>query len=598
MTSFETSNAHRQPTFAHLCLLFVFSVFLSGPLLTRGIPDLSHDGVSHAIRQVSYSNQLWHGEWYPRWLSNSNIGLGSPTFFFYPAVPSYAASVFYPLLSPRDPDGWLQAGFGCALAIVLSAFTAYFWLRSVARPTAALSGAAVYVLAPYHLTIDTYARGAAAELWSFVWLPLILLSIIRIREGYRGATSALAVVFALLALSHLPTLICFTPVIVAATLFPSGAGPSHASTTTPSRTSIFRVFTGLFIGTGLSALYIAPALLDRSKVNVSQFVSDLYNFRRYWLYPDSGVNLKFSVLLLATTFSTVFFIAILYAALRGRSSPQRREAMFYLGVGIFGLVFMTQLSYPFWRYVPFLSNVSFPWRFGTLLVVSAAALSALAFDQLKKATRPVAAVLAAIVVSWFGCVGFAAWRQYSPSHSTPLPTDNRTLVTFHPDLCEFWPSTAVPGQACAESVASRVQLLQGALAGRSPKSILIEGQQTGAPASATLLSWQPRKVIIAVNASEQSRLTLMHFYYPDWHSHLEGSSELLNLHASPVEGFLQADIPQGQYHLVVELVAGRAERAGLIVSLGSLILLIGLTVFDYKLARTPKAGRIDQPVFA
>lgn len=193
----------------HLCLLFMFALLWCVPLLSRGIPDLSHDGATHANRQVVFSNQLWNGEWYPRWLTDANSGLGSPSFFFYPSIPSYAASLFRPLLAARDRDGWLQAGYGCVLAILLSAAAAYFWLRSLTRPTAALCGACVYILAPYHLAIDTYVRGAAAELWGFVWLPLILLCVEGIRTHARWAPLGLAVAFALLAMAHLPTVILF-----------------------------------------------------------------------------------------------------------------------------------------------------------------------------------------------------------------------------------------------------------------------------------------------------------------------------------------------------------------------------------------------------
>ena len=555
----------------------MFALLWCVPLLTRGIPDLSHDGISHAHRQVSFSSQLWKGEWYPRWLADANSGLGSPSFFFYPAVPSYAASLFRPLLATKDHDGWLQAGYGCVLAIFLSGAAAYFWLRFLSQPRAALFGACIYVLAPYHLAIDAYVRGAAAELWGFVWLPLILLCIEGIRRSASWAPFGLAVVFALLAMTHLPTVLCFSPVIIAAGLLP-GAGRGAVKAT-------LRIVGSLAIGAGLAAIYIVPALADGRKVNLSSYVSDLYDYRRYWLFPNSGVNPKFEIFLLFATVSTLFLIGMLYwVCQRGQSeSPKTLTAKFYLGVAIFGLIFMTQLSYPFWKYVPFLNDVSFPWRFGTLLVVSAAALAALAFDSLTKNQSSILlAFLAAVIVCWMGCGVYASWREYSSSRVAPLPNDNRELVRFRPDLCEFWPTTAAPGQKCIESVGSRVTILEALLAGRPSKSVIVQSGETGVFGSASILKWDPRKVIIAVRASEPSRLTIAHFYYPEWQGRIDNSDERVEIRPSSKEGFLQAEVPKGQYKVVLELVPGKAERIGSMISFCSIFILLGITLADYR----------------
>jgi hypothetical protein len=584
MTSYPVGPSQWRQIATHLCLLFVFALLWCMPLLFRGIPDLSHDGITHAHRQVVFSDQLWSGEWYPRWLADENSGLGSPSLFFYPSIPSYAASLFRPLLAARDPDGWMQAGYGCVLAIMLSAAAAYFWLRSLVHPTAAVYGACVYILAPYHLAIDTYVRGAAAELWGFVWLPAILLCVEGIRSHAKWAPLGLAVSFALLAMTHLPTLICFSPVVVAAGTMPGGISGIRGS----GKTTL-RVMGALATGAGLAAIYVIPALADQEKVSLSHYVNDLYDYRHYWLFPNSGVTPKFAAFLLFATLSTGLYVGLVYwACMRFQSEGRERStAKFFLGVAIFGLIFMTQLSYPFWKYVPFLNDVSFPWRFGTLLVLSAAALSALAFDKLvKHGSWMLWAFLASIIISWMGCGVFASWREYSSSREALLPGDNRMLVRSRPDLCEFWPATAVPGQKCIESVASRVEILQTALASRRPKSVTVRGMDSGTTGSSSILDWQPRKVTIALNVSEPSQLTLTHFYYPDWQGHIDGSGERVEMRPSSNEGFLQADVPKGHYRLVVELVRGKAEKIGDMMSLSFVVILIGLTFADYRFAPT------------
>ena len=57
------------------------------------------------------------------------------------------------------------------LALVLSALAMYLLARSLFGPLAAAVAAIVYALLPYQL-VDLYVRGALAESWAFVWLPL------------------------------------------------------------------------------------------------------------------------------------------------------------------------------------------------------------------------------------------------------------------------------------------------------------------------------------------------------------------------------------------------------------------------------------------
>ncbi|MBI5907256.1 MAG: hypothetical protein HY853_01525, partial [Burkholderiales bacterium] len=48
---------------------------------------IGHDTFSHLIMSRHFVDQLWAGDFYPRWMSNMNAGLGSPVFQFYGPVP-------------------------------------------------------------------------------------------------------------------------------------------------------------------------------------------------------------------------------------------------------------------------------------------------------------------------------------------------------------------------------------------------------------------------------------------------------------------------------------------------------------------------------
>lgn len=142
-----------------------------------------------------------------------NAGFGSPIFFFYAPLPYYITSLLS-LLLPGDLTGASALIFSATLALIASGITAYFWLREFTSSKFAMILAIVYMALPYHLAVDFYIRFAFAELWTFVWMPLILLLSLKINDGKLSSILWLALSLALLILTHLPTLIIFMPVFV------------------------------------------------------------------------------------------------------------------------------------------------------------------------------------------------------------------------------------------------------------------------------------------------------------------------------------------------------------------------------------------------
>ena len=72
---------------------------LSLPVLITGFPALTHDGRVHEVWYTNFAAQFWSGDLYPRWLQNVDMGLGGPTFFFYPPTPFFITSLFQPIFA-------------------------------------------------------------------------------------------------------------------------------------------------------------------------------------------------------------------------------------------------------------------------------------------------------------------------------------------------------------------------------------------------------------------------------------------------------------------------------------------------------------------
>jgi hypothetical protein len=561
----------------HLALLGAFVFLFCWPLLIHGLPELADDAIAHVAWDKSFSTQIATGEWYPRWLADANDGLGSPVFFYYPPVASYASSAFGILFGAHDPDGWLATGYGCFLAVLLSAIGAYFWLRARASGLAALAGAAIYVIAPYHLAVDLYVRGATAEVWSFVWLPLILLSVDALARRWRWAFPALAIAYALLAMTHLPTVVILSPVIVAAGVFL--AQRKQAISTG------LRTIGAMALGAGLAAIYLIPAMFDQWKINIGHLVSSIFNFRYQWFFRPAGWGLDFPERMTIMNVTMFAFIGVLlWLCLRySTDRDARRMAIFYGGVTIFAFIFMSQLSYPFWATIADLRFVQFPWRFSVLPVLSAAMLTALSFSLLKMPRWRIAAIaLGVLVTGWIGATVWVARPEFSAlsGHVTPAMAMVRSQEKSRPSTCEYLPVTTVITQACTNPAYLRILGLEYLLAGNAAKSAYFAaGSADELSGAASVLDWKPRRVLLNVDAPEAGALTLRHFYYAGWSARVAATGESIPIEPSTPAGFMQMSVPQGKHEIIVELPTQPTEKAGRLISLASLTGLAAIVVF-------------------
>jgi hypothetical protein len=564
-------------TAQHSLLLSAIVIALCWPLLVHGVPETSSDGVVHAAWDRSFSNQLAAGELYPRWLSEDFGGLGSPVFFYYPPIPSYASSAFRFIFGARDPDGWLETGYGCFLAVLLSAIGACFWLRSHASGQAAMVGAAIYVIAPYHVAVDLYMRGATAELWSFAWLPLILLSVESLARRSKWGFPALAVTYALLAMTHLPTVLCFSPVVLAAGFFLAQPNRRLASAA--------RAIGAMALGTGLAAIYLVPAMFDKWKINIGHLVSADYDFRDQWFFRPIAWGLDFPELLAILNITMFAFVGLLlWIYLRDRAGRYaRRVAIFYAGVTVFAFVFMSQLSYPVWSLIPYLQFVQFPWRFSVLPPLAAAILSTLSFSHLKSGRHRFVPVAVGVLI--FGWLGMTVWAERPVIAAMRGNPDAAAIqakrdVKFRPGTCEYLPMSAGAVETCSDKASERIDMTQDLLRGHSPRTAFFPaGSADEVSGTAAVLDWKPRKVFLDVDAPVAGPLTLRHFYCAGWSARIADTGEAIAIGPSHPDGLMQVIVPEGRHEIAVELGTQPSEKTGRLISLASLACLVAILMF-------------------
>lgn len=538
-------------------LLFAIPAFINVYLA-------GHDFFFHVMFSHHFTEQLRQGDLYPRWMQQMNAGFGSPIFFFYAPLPYYITSLLS-LLLPGDLTGASALIFSATLALIASGITAYFWLREFTSSKFAMILAIVYMALPYHLAVDFYIRFAFAELWTFVWMPLILLLSLKINDGKLSSILWLALSLALLILTHLPTLIIFMPVFVGHFLF------------IPDKTKRKIVFAhhliAIVLAFGMSAIYWLPAITTQEYINMKNMFVGMYHYTNNFLLTGPGYGHS-TILWRYLTFITVLLSSLAYGAwLFSRMQTHlaiRRELNYWLVIVFLSFLMTMPVSSFIWEWIPVLQKLQFPWRFNTILTLAAVTVFALAVSEhediqfLLHGRKPIAIWLLLLGV----LLGSELVYGFKPIFINRMGHENVTkyLVTSRSPL-EYRPYW-VP--------AERFSLGKiGAFAAATPQ---VKSDQT--ETSWQIKKWQPRSVVLAVNAVTESQLTLHHFYYPGWSGFIDSPATQLQVKPSAT-GLIQFPVPAGQHEVTLTLQPLPEERAGIAISFAAILVWLVLGIFRF-----------------
>ncbi|NJP19169.1 MAG: hypothetical protein HC763_09550 [Hydrococcus sp. CRU_1_1] len=150
--------------------LVIAAAAIQAYMFRNGVIFQSHDIATHIMWLQHFSKQIAEGIWYPRWLAGTNYGYGSPDFVFYPPLVYYLGSFLR--LSGLDIQKTIATLF--LLASLGSGFSFYLYGRTKWGKITSYLGALAYMTSPY-LVLNIYTRGALAEAFALIWIPLGLL---------------------------------------------------------------------------------------------------------------------------------------------------------------------------------------------------------------------------------------------------------------------------------------------------------------------------------------------------------------------------------------------------------------------------------------
>jgi hypothetical protein len=558
---------------AFLALLAVTSCGLvfSYPLWRYGLP-VRGDAIFHSMWYTNFAAQFFAGELYPRWLINMNGGLGSPVFFFYSPLPFYSALLFAPLL-PGGNYGLQPLGASATLALVLSGIAAYLWLRNLSPERAAAAGAIFYMIAPYHLNIDVYARVALAELWGFVWIPLVLYFIHGLRKNRPASLIGLSLSYAALLMSHLPSALIFSVIPPAYAFFVSGRDRRRATIVT---------IVGMLIGAGLVAIYLIPALTTQASISPVDFTADKYFERwiRFSEFQSDALDAQIvrAVMLLVGVAAVAFGLSH-----RAATSAMKRERVFWLLVALASVLMMLSVSKPVWQLITILQAIQFPWRFNLILCTACSGLVALGFAAFKKPYN-IKVVLTGLIGAFLllGSILSAGYKTWNATEQgSALNEVFSKRFAEQRDATEYRPATAASIQeGDFQPLLARICKSDKRIA----QACIVEG--TGA---VRIERWRPREIALNVASEQDISLNVSQFYYPGWTAYVD--ERPYPLQPSQPDGLLNLRLPTGPHHVRLNLSRSKPETAGMFVSAVSAFSLLFSAIAQRGLFRAVKRFR-------
>lgn len=572
----------------HYAIIILIGLLGTLPTIIYGFPDVADDTVNHVLWYTNFSKQLWSGELYPRWLLGMNGGLGSPALFFYGPVSYYATSIFRPLFG-AEAEGWKQLGSSACAALILSGLFAYGWLKALTGRKAALVGAIAYMIIPYHLAVDLYDRGAFAEYWALTWLPLILYFTWKVTaEGRLGfSVVGLALIYALLIMTHLPTTLIFSIIPPAYGFFMAEKGQKLSS--------LLRVVVGMGLGVGLASAYLFPAMLMQKYIPIEKMrVGDFY-WENWFLFSELNLLKSYPGKLTIITLTIVAAAAT--AFLLSRSNQNRRVrslSFFWIGVATLCVFMTTPLSKLVYKVVPILQAIQFPYRFNTALTAAAAALIALGVASIKRPASRLAYLavpcFSILLVLWVAVTGFTMWQGYSSHRNIPEIMEHRKeIIGLGLETVEYHPRWL---QASLDK--EELHHLLDKIG--TTEQHMVQARIPDESAQINIKEWKPRAIALDVTLKNDAVLTVSQFYFPGWTVESSGeASSAFSVSPSTPDGLASIPLAAGQHQISLQLKKLPAEWIGQLVSLVSALTALSLSMVFLIRKKSQREVLMAQP---
>lgn len=559
------------------------------PLLIRG-PSCGHDFNFHFFSWVDVQHIWRQGIPYPSWSPSPDYRAGEPRFIFYPPLELVAGAALGAVLP------WSLVPVVLTFLILACAGLA---VRALARQAmqdgpATLAGCAAIFLG--YALFTAYERTDFAELTGSIWMPLLMLFILRDRNpsapawkrALDGSASLLALTLAAAWLSDAPLGVMAAYLLAAMALAVALIGRSWAP--------IIRAAIAALLGVCAAAVYIVPAVWEERWVAIGRATGDLgVMIQGSWLFarhsdPDLALHdaVLHQVSVIVVAMVAVTMAGVLVCRLRGCLPGRRRWWLPMAAIPVAVLFLQLPISAPVWNLLPELHFMQFPWRWLLALEAPMGIFFAAAIWPAKPRRRfavvPLCAALFLLETVWAGRYWFQPCHPEDtvPALLTRIETgavlndsdqfappdsDDDLLTLGLPDACLVRDSSVALGKPAADGV-----LVWNPAQGTCEATYSAESAHVRAPAE---------HLLIRAHIDRPGYLVLRLRTYPAWRVRVNG--KLISNLPEREDGLMAVPVPRGPVTLTVDWTATPDVIAGRWLSIFFALLLAGLYALEQKL---------------
>lgn len=549
--------------FFWLSAIILFSLLAIFPLFKGGFYPF-HDE-PHIANLYEMIRALSSGQIPPRWAPDFSFNYGHPFFIFYYPLPFYLGAFFY-FVFGLSLIWSLKLVF--LFSLPLSGIAFYYLMKKFFKQTTACAGAVIYMFTPYR-AVDLYVRGAVGELWSFVFMPMVLLTLLALAERrtlknilYSG--SALAG----LVLSHNITPVIFLPF---ALLF---VGTFVLRNKDNKVASCLAVFSGLLAGLAMSAYYWLPLFIEKKYLQTGTpfNVIDHFPFIRQlilpsWGYgasvwgPGDGMSFQIGLVNLAVIV-TAIFVCIKKDLVKGRKLLLISTLIcFFVTV-----ILMNIRSYFLWKILPLGDYIQFPWR----LLIITTFFSSFFVGFTEKITVRKSVAFLPLGFAFFSII--LTWNYFKPEKTLNV-NDDYYLKRFFANVN----SDGKTGDFSWQYLNfSEDYLPLTVWTSRRPMS-LPENKLVVPGGEITLQELSAVKYLARIQTAKPQVALFNSYYFPGWKVWID-EKEVITAPDQPY-GNISFLIPTGEHNIVIKFVRTPVRLFSEIISFSSLLILSALVLF-------------------
>ena len=525
-----------KPVRTYLLIALVAAVAVL-PIPFQGNP-WGHDVNLHLRGWMDAAQQFRQGTIFPRWAAGANMGFGEPFFIFYPPL-SRLIGVSLGLLLPWK----LVSGVYIWLMFALGGIAMWHCAREWLAPDDALVAALLFTVNPY-LLICAYKRGNYADLLACSLLPLLVWGGIRMARAPKRTMLPLAIIFAALWLSDLPTAVVASYSLALLLLIAA----IRARSLRPllfGALAIVSAFAGI-------AFYLFPAAWERRWVSIAEAVRPewapehnfLFTHNNLPVYIEFNRGLSYVAVLLVAGIAVA---AVLARNLRRENPWLWRSLVAQAAVSTFMMFSPSLILY---KRLPEMEYVEFPWRWLSVLSVVGVLLMAAAVSQARR--KQVATAMLGLMFAGLGGAIIYTTNWDHLHYLEGLIADAHS-TSGYPIRFGDWSNPLGSDRMKLDKAAPLVTALDG-------------------DASVQVEQWNGERKLLSVVADQPVRLKLRLVSYPAWQARINGHPATFD--TEPGTGQMLVSVPAGPSEVEIEFGRTWDRSVGNMVSLISVLIIV------------------------